>query len=122
MPKAKIDQLLISTAVCDPGRRKVDIYDPYIAGFVLEVRANGGMTYYLRYRGPDGRLRQKKIGGVLDISVADARKEASSGAILWRRSGRSRRSRPTARSLPSTFATPNISARIRPLRASSGFI
>ena len=76
MPKAKIDQLLVSTAVCDLGRRKVDIYDPYIAGFVLEVRANGGMTYYLRYRGPDGRLRQKKIGGVMDISVADARKEA----------------------------------------------
>lgn len=76
MPKAKIDQLLISTAVCDPGRRKIDIYDPYIAGFVLEVRANGGMTYYLRYTGPDGRLRQKKIGGVLDISVAEARKEA----------------------------------------------
>lgn len=34
------------------------------------------MTYYLRYRAPDGSLKQKKIGGVLDISVADARKEA----------------------------------------------
>ena len=76
MPKAKIDYLFVSTAACDPGKRKQDFYDTLIAGFVLEVRANGGKTYYLRYTGPDGRLRQKKIGGVLDISVAEARKEA----------------------------------------------
>lgn len=77
MPKAKLDHAFVSTAECQPGKKKTDWYDETITGFVLECRCTGGRTYYLRYEDQGGRQRQHKIGRVEDITFAVARKAAS---------------------------------------------
>ena len=76
MPKAKIDHLLATTAQCPPGKRKIDFWDHSIPGFTMEIRANGGKTFYLRYQDAHGRQRQHKIAAFGDITVDRARKEA----------------------------------------------
>lgn len=76
MPKAKLDAAFVATARCEPGKRKTDFYATnVVTGFVLECRASGGKTYYLRYD-QDGRQRQLKLGSAGDISFDKARKEA----------------------------------------------
>jgi hypothetical protein len=76
MPKARLDYAFVSTAECEPGRIKTDYYDTTITGFVLECRASGGRTYYLRYQDQGGRQRQHKIGRVEDVSFPLAKKTA----------------------------------------------
>ena len=76
MPKAKLDHAFVSTAECEPGKKKTDWYDETITGFVLECRSTGGKTYYLRYEDAAGRQRQFKIGRYQDVSIAAARKAA----------------------------------------------
>ena len=76
MPKAKLDHVFALTAQCEPGKTKTDFYDASIVGFVLECRASGGRTYYLRYADAAGRQKQYKIGGVNDVSFAHAKKAA----------------------------------------------
>lgn len=76
MPKVKLDSTVVLTAHCPPGKRKLDLYDTTITGFVLETRPSGGKTYYLRYQDEGGTQRQHKIGSAADISFAQARKEA----------------------------------------------
>ena len=76
MPKAKLDHAFVTTAGCDPGRKKTDWYDDTVTGFVLECRSTGGKTYYLRYQCSAGRQRQHKIGKVEDVTFAAAKKKA----------------------------------------------
>ncbi|AWM78530.1 site-specific integrase [Phenylobacterium parvum] len=76
MPKAKLDYAFAATAECEPGKAKTDWYDEAITGFVLECRASGGRTYYLRYQDQGGRQKQFKIGRYQDIRFADAKKRA----------------------------------------------
>ena len=76
MPKLQLSAAIALTAVCEPGKRKVDYWDTITSGFVLEVRSSGGRTYYLRYFDERGRQRQHKIGGFADISFDQARKAA----------------------------------------------
>lgn len=77
MPKASLDHAFVTTAVCKPGQSKTDYYDVSgITGFVLEVRASGGKTYYLRYADAAGRQKQHKIGRVEDVTFAAAKKQA----------------------------------------------
>ena len=76
MPNAKLDSFLVQTAVCPPGKAKIDFYDVAIKGYVLEVRSSGSRTFALRYRDSYGRQRQYKIGNAADISCDKARKEA----------------------------------------------
>lgn len=76
MPKAKLDYAFAATAECEPGKAKTDWYDDAITGFVLECRASGGRTYYLRYQDQGGRQKQFKIGRHQDIRFADAKKRA----------------------------------------------
>lgn len=75
MPKLKLSAASAAAAVCEPGRKKTDYYDETITGFVLECRASGGRTYYLRYD-QAGRQKQHKIGRFEDISFAAAAKVA----------------------------------------------
>lgn len=77
MPKATLDYAFVSTAECEPGKRKTDWWDRTIKGFVLECRAGGGRTYYLRYQTLAGEQRQYKIGRYEDITFATAKKEAA---------------------------------------------
>lgn len=76
MPIVQLDNTFVLTAHCPEGKAKIDFYDKTVSGFVLEVRANGGKTYALRYRDQHGRQRQYKIGAPADISCSEARKIA----------------------------------------------
>ncbi|WP_157668194.1 site-specific integrase [Croceicoccus marinus] len=76
MPRRKLDAAFCASAICQPNKKRVDYYDTQITGFVLEVRANGGKTYYLRYLDASGRQKQHKIGGYTDITFDQARKKA----------------------------------------------
>ena len=76
MPKCRLDAAAAMVARCPLGKKKIDLWDEVTTGFVLEVRATGGKTYYLRYFDQGGRQRQLKIGGFGDISFDQARKAA----------------------------------------------
>ncbi|RZJ45882.1 MAG: site-specific integrase [Brevundimonas sp.] len=75
MPKAKLDHAFVTSAVCPPGRSKMDFYDLEIRGYILEVRP-GGKTYAYRYKDLAGRQCQYKIAKVEDLTPAAARKQA----------------------------------------------
>jgi hypothetical protein len=62
--------------VCPPGQAKETFYDVAITGFVLEARASGGKTYYLRYRDTHGKQRQHKIADAKSVSFDRARQTA----------------------------------------------
>ena len=66
----------IAGAICPPGRQKIDFFDTKQRGFLLEVRASGGKTFYQRYTDLRGRERQIKIGPADVLSLGAARKKA----------------------------------------------
>jgi integrase len=76
MPKLKLDSTQCLIASCPEGKTKEVFWDTAITGFTLEVRPNGGKTYYLRYWDQDERQRQVKLGGYSDITCEQARKKA----------------------------------------------
>jgi integrase len=76
MPKVKLDAAFCLTAQCEAGKKKTDYWDSVTTGFILEVRATGGRTFYLRYFDEAQRQRQHKIGAYGDISFEQARKAA----------------------------------------------
>jgi len=47
-----------------------------VPGFLVEVRASGGKTFYQRYRDCRGRERQFKIGSASILNLGEARKKA----------------------------------------------
>ena len=51
-------------------------FDIEIKGFLLELRASGGATYYFRYRDAHSRVKMSRIGRLEDISLSDARARA----------------------------------------------
>lgn len=75
MPKLKLDHTSALLARCKDGKKKTDYYDEAVTGFVLECRASGGKTYYLRYD-RDGVLKMHKIGRYEDVTFAAAKKAA----------------------------------------------
>lgn len=76
MPVVSLDATFVLTATCPPDKRKVDFYSDKLSGFILEVRANGGKSFHLRYKDSYGRLRQMRIGPYPDISFEKAKREA----------------------------------------------
>ncbi|WP_150294608.1 site-specific integrase [Sphingobium estronivorans] len=77
MPVVSMDATFVLTATCPPDKRKVDYYSDKLSGFILEVRANGGKSFHLRYKDSYGRLRQMRIGPYPDISFEKAKREAT---------------------------------------------
>lgn len=76
MPKALINTKIVRDAVCPDGKARLEYFDTKVLGFVLEVRASGGKTFYVRYRDQRSVQRQFKIGSTDHMSVDDARKQA----------------------------------------------
>lgn len=77
MPRVKLDAGFCLAATCPPHKKKETYWDTSgCTGFTLEVRANGGKTYYLRYFDGTGKQVQLKIGRYEDISFAAALKAA----------------------------------------------
>lgn len=75
MARTKLTAAFCRDVACPYGKGKENYWDTEVNGFVLEVRASGGKTYYLRYM-MDGKQRQKKLGGARDISFDQAKKAA----------------------------------------------
>src|SRR5579885_2399332 len=76
MPTIALTSPFVRQAECGPGRRKTDYFDVGQRGFLLEVRASGGKTYYQRYTDERGRERQYKIGPADVLSLEQARRKA----------------------------------------------
>jgi integrase len=76
MPQMQLTSKSVRSAQCPDGEAKVYYFDTNLIGFVLEVRASGGKTFYIRYRNAHGTQKQFKIGGSPPLSVDDARKQA----------------------------------------------
>jgi integrase len=76
MPRCNLNASFVKKASSAPSRRKTDYFDSRLPGFLLEVRATGGKTYYQRYRDHRGRERQFKIGSAAVLTVAVARRQA----------------------------------------------
>src|SRR5262249_34413871 len=78
MPVVKLTRSLVQTMRCAAVRRKIDFLDMAARGFLLEVRATGGKTFYARYRDERGREHQFKIGPADRIALSQARRRARS--------------------------------------------
>ncbi|UOD50423.1 site-specific integrase [Orrella daihaiensis] len=76
MAKMILSARFVQTAVCPPGKAKEDIFDIGCKGLMLEIRASGGKTYYLRYSDKRGRIRQLRIADQRDVTLAQARQLA----------------------------------------------
>ncbi|MEY3730659.1 MAG: hypothetical protein RLZZ57_1415 [Pseudomonadota bacterium] len=59
-----------------PDKGLVSFFDTDIRGFVLELRATGGGTYYFRYRDRARKLRLQRLGRLDEIPLSDARAKA----------------------------------------------
>ena len=76
MPTIALTSTFVRQAECGTTRRKVDYFDVGQRGFLLEVRASGGKTFYQRYTDERGRERQYKIGPADVLSLDQARRKA----------------------------------------------
>jgi integrase len=98
MPITKLTPSFVRTLSCSAG--KVDFFDVTLKGFMLEVRASGGKTYYQRYTDERGRERQFKIGPADVLTLQQARhkaKQIKAEAILG---GDPQQDRQVRRSIP----------------------
>lgn len=76
MPTVSLSAQFVRQAGSLPGRKKTDYFDTSQRGFLLEVRASGGKTYYQRYTDERGRERQYKIGPADVVTLDQARRKA----------------------------------------------
>lgn len=76
MPRVQLSREIAATSVCPPGRAKIDFFDLSQRGFMLEVRASGGKTFYQRYTDNRGRERQYKLGPADVLTLDQARRKA----------------------------------------------
>ena len=78
MPVAKLTTQFIAKANCPNGKGKMEYFDQRQKGFMLEVRASGGKTFYQRYTDDHGLKRQYKIGPADILSLDQARDKGKS--------------------------------------------
>jgi integrase len=76
MPVISLSANLVRNAACPDGKGKVDYFDTNCKGLLLEIRASGGKTWYLRYTDARGRKRQLRIADARDLSLEQARRQA----------------------------------------------
>lgn len=76
MPYCSFNSYFVRQAACPPGKNKIEYYDSRHPGFLLEVRATGGKTFYQRYTDERGRNRQFRLGPAGIISLTQARRKA----------------------------------------------
>jgi len=99
----RLSPVFVRNASCPADQKKIDYFDTTMRGFMLEVRASGGKTYYQRYTDERGRERQFKIGPADVLTLRQARRKAiqiKAQAILGndpQKERQERRSIPTLR-------------------------
>jgi integrase len=76
MPRVHLTRQFAEGAACPAGRPKIDFFDAGQRGFMLEVRASGGKTFYQRYTDNRGRERQYKLGPADVLTLDQARRKA----------------------------------------------
>jgi integrase len=76
MARMLLNARAVQSARCPDGKIKCDVFDIGCKGLMLEVRATGGKTYYLRYSDKRGRIRQLRLADSQDISLVQARRLA----------------------------------------------
>ena len=103
MPVVRLSPAFVRNASCPADHKKIDYFDTTMRGFMLEVRASGGKTYYQRYTDERGRERQYKVGPADVLTLRQARRKAmqiKAQAILGddpQKERQERRSIPTLR-------------------------
>lgn len=78
MPTAKLTTQFVAKASCLEGKSKMEYFDQRQKGFLLEVRASGGKTYYQRYTDDHGLKRQYRIGPADILTLDQAREKGKS--------------------------------------------
>ena len=76
MPTVSFSPQVVKDARCPIDKRKWDLFDSSCKGLMLEIRATGGKTFYLRYQDARGRTRQLRLALERDVSLHQARKLA----------------------------------------------
>src|SRR5664280_3868851 len=76
MPMVRLSPAFVRNASCSADHKKIDYFDTTMRGFMLEVRASGGKTYYQRYTDERGRERQYKVGPADVLTVRQAKRKA----------------------------------------------
>ena len=76
MPTVNLSPQVVKDACCPKDKRKCDLFDSNCKGLMLEIRATGGKTYYLRYQDARGRTRQLRLALEQDVTLLQARKLA----------------------------------------------
>jgi integrase len=71
----RLSPAFVRNASCPADHKKIDYFDTAMRGFMLEVRASGGKTYYQRYTDERGRERQYKIGPADVLTLRQARRK-----------------------------------------------
>ena len=114
MPVRRLTQWFVREVVCPEDQSKIDYFDTQSRGFMVEVRASGGKTYYQRYTDERGRERQFKIGPADVLTLKQARRKAAqikAEAILGgdpQQDRQNRRAIPTLRSFIEAHYLPFI--------------
>src|SRR5215470_19934944 len=80
MPTIRLSPGFVRRVICPSEIKKIDYFDTTMRGFMLEVRASGGKTYYQRYTDERGRERQFKIGPADVLPLSMARRKARTAA------------------------------------------
>jgi integrase len=76
MPIVTLSAQFVASASCPMPHRKIDFFDRFQRGFMLEVRQSGGKTYYQRFTDEKGRERQFKIGPADVLTFSQAKLKA----------------------------------------------
>jgi integrase len=76
MPIVRLSPAFVRHVSCPSEQKKIDYFDATMRGFMLEVRASGGKTYYQRYTDERGRERQFKIGPADVLPLGQAKRKA----------------------------------------------
>jgi integrase len=76
MTKLLLNKQSVGSADCREGAQKTCLFDAGCRGLMLEVRATGRKTYYLRYLDDRGHQRQYRLGDARDLSLEAARRQA----------------------------------------------
>jgi site-specific recombinase XerD len=75
MHKLVICNLFYKDLTCPPGRSHVEVFDPVLKGFYLDLLASGRKSFRLRYRF-NQQLRVITLGDAAEMSLEDARQAA----------------------------------------------
>jgi site-specific recombinase XerD len=70
-----ICDVIYNNVACPPGRSHVEVFDPALKGFYIDLLASGRKSFRLRYRF-NKKLRVVTLGDVAEMSLDDARQAA----------------------------------------------